>query len=105
VCAICNEPINGGGDMHEALVTRGDVTKRPYLMYLIMAPENCVLLHRECHTVASTEMGQKACARHLLAYEGKERILTFLKGLLPTTKGTEVRQAINLIEEILECEK
>ena len=48
VCDICDYPLLDAFDMHEVIITRGDVSKR-HQQHLIFAKYNCVLLHPICH--------------------------------------------------------
>ena len=48
VCPLCMNIIHEIPDMHEALITKGDVSGHP-LGYLINDKHNCVLVHHKCH--------------------------------------------------------
>lgn len=49
ICLVCREPFNVW-DMHEGIVTRGDVRGWPMIrQLLIMCALNCIPLHHTCH--------------------------------------------------------
>ena len=47
VCPICNDPVMYGGDMHEALITKGMVRGNKDADK-INSRQNCVIRHNEC---------------------------------------------------------
>lgn len=100
VCAYCGQPIvNRECDMHEVIITRGDVQKwEPYMIDMIFVPQNCVLVHHgECHSKASTREGQILCIQHLLQYEASESIANWINTLpFRSEMGVE---ALNLLKE------
>ena len=103
-CPVCNEGMTDSGiEMHEALLTRGDVQGcNDEVKAAIMVRENCVIVHSgACHIAAQTKRGKLLCAKHLLLYEGFTHIeewLIKMKGLMRTTQPFE---RINLISELM----
>jgi len=81
-CPICRQPVSNSRpfDMHEAILTRGDVQGcRPEVQDAIMVRQNCVLVHHEkCHELAATDWGQLKCLQHLILFEGYSVICTWL---------------------------
>ena len=64
ICCICGEPIRGGGEIHESLITRGMLRDKDKL-HLILVPENSNLVHSACHPESgrdSDEDFRKCCA-------------------------------------------
>lgn len=98
VCGYCDEPIIDAPDMHEVLITRGDIQGNPDLEPVVMVRENCVLVHpKKCHIEAATKEGQKKCIRHLIKYEGKSNLLFWLNTLSVITKSSIANEAYNLV--------
>ena len=87
-------------DMHEVLITRGDLSGSP-VQYAIMVAENCVLVHHEdCHHNAATTEGQAQCVRHLISYEGYDNIRNWLIEMDDLMKGNQALHALRLLKEI-----
>lgn len=94
ICAICNRGIfYDSMDMHEALVTRGNVRGNPDLLWMIMVRENTVLVHPgKCHKEAATKEGREKCLNFLIRHEGYEAIREFLLKMniaMTTNLGSE----------------
>jgi hypothetical protein len=103
MCAICGKPPNNGAlEMHESLVTRGDVSGNLELTYDIMTGYNCVLVHKECHEHANSEEGKRACAKNILKYNNYEDIMRWLGCLCRKMRSSTARQATYLIKELHE---
>lgn len=99
ICPICNH-FGGNMDMHEVLITRGDLSGSP-IQQAIMTAENCVLVHHEdCHHNAATTEGQAQCVRHLISYEGYDNIRNWLIRLDGMMKGNQAIYALKLLKEI-----
>ena len=99
ICPICRKPItrSTGFHLHEAIITRGDVQRLPKgLRDEIFVPENCVILHPNCHICADTKRGRRICARHLLRTEGYENILKWLVDMNLYGKGV-FGEAVQLV--------
>lgn len=86
VCPICGEKIQSIGDMHEALISRGDVQGAPdNVKQMIFSRYNCIHRHNQCPTgghfhapgIGGSETFEK-CARALVEYEGYEGIYEWL---------------------------
>ena len=105
-CGYCDEPIREwkyefGVDMHEAFLTRGDIQGRPDLAPHIMVRENCAIVHTgDCHLEAQTKEGQRTVAKHLLYWNGKDSIVSWLENLEDDFVGTTITEAINLVSEV-----
>ncbi|MEI7846962.1 MAG: hypothetical protein WCK35_14270 [Chloroflexota bacterium] len=48
ICCICGEPIKGGGEIHDSIITRGMI-RNADKVHLILVPENSNLVHSDCH--------------------------------------------------------
>jgi hypothetical protein len=100
-CAICGEPPREGAlQMHESLITRGDVSGNWELIYDIMTGYNCVLVHKDCHEYANTEEGKRVCAKNILEWCAKDDITRWLGCLSRKMRSGTAREAIRLIEEV-----
>jgi len=99
LCALCGKHLNGnGGEMHEALITRGEVMGTD-LMTAIMVRENCVILHPLCHRKAHTSENRIKCAEYLLQWELKEVIDAWIERISAGyTLPTEVNDAKRFVE-------
>jgi hypothetical protein len=88
ICPICNEPVRMP-DMHEVIITRGDVQGSSVVHQLkIFVRENCVLVH------------PGKCILHLVEKEGLIVILQYLaemEGVLPREL---LNEAINLVQHV-----
>lgn len=63
------------GEVHEAIVTRGDVqSSSEEIKKSIHTTENCVLVcSQRCHNIAQhTDAGKIACENYLRKWEGKK---------------------------------
>lgn len=93
-CAICGDILYGGeSDMHEVLITRGDIRGQEHLLPYIMVKANCVLVcpggsGSKCHSKAETKEGQRICIKHLLQFESEDRIIAFLDTLAGEMKSS-----------------
>lgn len=99
-CPICDKVIEGGGDMHEALITRGQAKGAPEDEYIkIFVPVNVVILHpADCHLKAQhTDEGWELCLRQILKYHTKEDIYNWL-GKLNLGIAMEVRKRVEQFE-------
>jgi hypothetical protein len=86
-------------DLHEAILTRGDIPKKKQT--LIMVAENCVLVHRDlCHKGAATLHGQVRCISHLIKHEGMEKIETWLNCVALELKGNQAQAALIWVRAI-----
>ena len=99
MCPICS--LAGGDmDMHETLITRGDLAGSP-LQQEIMVAENCVLVHNQhCHHSAGSTEGQRQCVKHLIHNEGYEDVRNWLLKMDDMMKGSQALQALRLVKEI-----
>jgi hypothetical protein len=93
ICASCNKGIFGGVEMHEALISRGNVRGNKDLLVKIMVRENCVLVHPgSCHRKAETEDGKIKCLNFLIRHETYENVKNFLltmNAIMQTQLGSE----------------
>jgi hypothetical protein len=88
ICPICNRAIReydfDGGDLHEALITRGDVSGHKY-QHLIYSAFNCVVVHHSCHMQIAGHGGDEVfekCARYLVEHEGFDLVHEWLIGMM-----------------------
>ena len=84
VCAVCRDPIFGGPDMHEAILTRRDIMGVEKALPMIMRRENCVLVHpggsaSKCHSLAHSD--RVTVIRRLIEYEGFDHIMEWLEDM------------------------
>lgn len=101
VCAYCGEPVIGAPDMHEALITRGNIRHSEELKLLIYVRENCVLVHHgKCHENATTEAGRRKCIKNLLRYNKLRDIITWLDNFGERTKSALAEERIILVTEV-----
>lgn len=101
VCGLCAKPITTGADLHEALITRGDISGADHLKELVHVRENCVLLHPGgCHSKAATRQGQKQVALMLITWEGLNNILDWLLTLDDLMTGSQAEHAKLLLMEV-----
>lgn len=97
-CPVCEKAIKDAPDMHEILLTRGDFPKD--MQYLIWSKYNCGLVHPECHPQAATTTNQQKLVKALVYHEGYDEVLNWLVGLEQYVKGTQVQQAVRLLESV-----
>jgi hypothetical protein len=75
------KPLNGSGELHEVMLTRGDVQfAKDEDKLRIHVPQNCTVLHPgPCHHAAQhTEEGKIACLRQMVFFEGYDALQTWL---------------------------
>jgi len=89
-CPICSEPIIGGGNMYEALITRSSVIKTSEeIQDMVNHACNCIIRHRICpdgkisHT--DGEEFWAKCLHHLIYWEGREAVEEYLKFMAEQT--------------------
>jgi hypothetical protein len=105
ICPICGQPIETP-DMHEVILTRGDVQYNDAVFrLLIYVPENCVLLHPgKCHHEAATKAGQMKCILQLLESETYDGIMAWLESIKAQGKGAalydEAMRKVNMVMEV-----
>lgn len=106
VCAICDEGMVSGCDMHEVFFTRGDLMKSDFsVIEDSVTGKNCVLVcpggnTSPCHAKAATKEGQRKCINHLIAWEGPKRILRWLRIMNKHMTGNQGQNAIRLYKEV-----
>lgn len=104
-CAICGKLLRNGSDMHEALITRGDIRGREDLTKYIMVKENCVLVcpggsGGSCHRKAETKEGRKICIKHLFNFVPFMDIVSFLKAMDDLMKGPTPHERLAEVQEL-----
>lgn len=101
LCAICGKPPHNGQalEMHESLITRGDVSGNIELMYDIMTRYNCVLVHRECHVPANSDENKLLCAVNILQYEDYRKVNKWLNCMNTRMLSNTARVAKSLLIE------
>lgn len=80
-CPMCRKSLGSGGvEMHEALITRGDVQGLPFESQVqIYVPANIVLVHPHCHYKAQwCKRGKRIAARDILRWNGDINVYGFL---------------------------
>lgn len=79
-CPICRKGLGHEVEMHEALITRGDVRGLSFEKQVqIYCPQNISLLHPHCHVKAQwLERGKRVVARDILRWNGEESVRAFL---------------------------
>lgn len=99
LCAYCGKPMKYGYDMHEAILTRGDIRGNPELSPLIMVKYNCCLVcHGKCHIESATRDGRRKMIMYLISWEGYNNIINWLESI-PTISG-QAMNAIRLVTEV-----
>jgi hypothetical protein len=102
-CSFCGKgiPSYNGIDMHEALITRGDIRGVKHLEEKIYTRYNCVLLHHvSCHVEAATKQGHRTCVRSLVALEGTA-VLEWLYRMNLEMRSSQVDEQIRMVKEII----
>ena len=81
ICCICGQPIKGGGEIHESIITRGMI-RNADKAHLILVPENSNLVHSDCHPESGrgSEQDFRKCANDLYLYEGS-KVLEWLESI------------------------
>ena len=101
VCAICGKPsTNGALQMHESLITRGDVSGNKFLMEKIMVSSNCVLVDPACHEFANSEENKVACVVNILKYNRYDDVIAWLLEMNGYMKNGIPLDAISLVKEV-----
>lgn len=106
ICAICNLPIRKSPDMHEVLITRGDIQGNRFdLTPMIMVPVNCVLVHpgggqSKCHQFAHTKKGQEQAVAHLLTWQQQRDIENWLEIMADVMNSGEPERNLRLVREV-----
>lgn len=101
-CGYCGKPIMSGGEMHEAIITRGDVRLVQRSYQVITNRCNCVIVHSECHASAATKEGAKRILAYLVRYEGRKNMLFWLSSIASQLK--EPLEINALMEQVMEVE-
>jgi hypothetical protein len=80
MCPICRQYLGEEVEMHETLITRGDVQGLPFETQIqIYCPQNISLLHSECHRIAQwTTRGKRIVARDIIRWNGEDSVRSFL---------------------------
>lgn len=103
ICAYCGEPIMQEPEMHEAILSKGNVQGNFLAEEAINTEENCVLTHPggknldSCHSKLHTRAGRERAIRHLLKYIPRERIIEWLDKMNSIMRSTE---AYERMEEV-----
>lgn len=99
-CAYCGKPIMQGGEMHETIVTRGDIRMARHLHTVVMHRCNCSIVHSECHQEAATKEGTQKVIKHIIKHEGKDAVLNWLYNMRVELRGSaEIDALIQYIKE------
>ncbi len=85
ICPLCGKPILSyeAVDLHEALITRGDVA-RQVNQSLIYHRCNCVVVHHICHMQIAGhggDIGFEKCARQIVAFERRQAVHAWLMAM------------------------
>ncbi|MCL4561933.1 MAG: hypothetical protein M1281_15160 [Chloroflexi bacterium] len=89
-CPVCMQPLGNQGELHEVILTRGDVRGCPEEVRLsIHAPINCVIVHPgPCHLKAQHELeGKLACLSQIAFFEGFEPMIYWLNAVEHSARG------------------
>ena len=99
ICPICRHPAQTP-DMHEAILTRGDVQGLPIAQRAkIFVRANCVLVHPgKCHIKAATKEGTRKCVLQVLEKEGLAAIMQWLAGMESVLPQELLNEAIDLVQ-------
>ncbi len=103
ICCICGEPIKGGGEIHESIITRGMIRDKDKVD-LILVPENSNLVHSACHPESGRggDAEFRKCCEDLFVHEDG-RVLEWLDRIAEefSTIVTQVRR--DYLVAIAEC--
>lgn len=96
---MCRKPLFNGVEVHEALITRGDVQGLPFAKRMqIFCAQNCVEVHaNDCHMRAQFyPRAKRFVAKYLIYWNGEQAILDFLHYMndIGVTKAKEVEREI-----------
>lgn len=93
-CAVCGEALTDSMEMHEVLLTKGDVQGAPApVKSLINSRFNCVLVHPLCHPKAQHEhQAFMRCIQQLILYNGYEQVAAWLSNMGAILKGGQVKE-------------
>lgn len=98
VCAICGQPSTIGAlQMHESLITRGNIRGNKELMDKIMVSSNCVLVDPICHESADSPESKIACVKNILKYNKYEDVLVWLSDMSTLMRNDVPFNAIRLV--------
>ena len=94
ICPICNQEIQGVGDMHEALLPKSAVMKAPKeVQEMINHQCNCVIRHHICpggkHSHTGGTGGEEIwakCLLHIVRWEGVESVEEYLQFMAGQTQ-------------------
>lgn len=105
ICGICEEPLISGCDMHEGIITRGDIRGQKHLTPYIMVEPNCALVcpggsGSKCHSKAETKEGKIIIMQHILQFHPYIQVQAFLETLDEKMKGNQAQDALRLLEEV-----
>jgi hypothetical protein len=91
ICPVCKHAIFGAPDLHEAIITRGQVAGTGKARKdKIYSRYNCVLRHNTCPTGQSHTPGIgshedfDACLKQIIEFEGYEALLEWLASMEDT---------------------
>lgn len=109
-CPICKGRFHTSEpSMHEVFIPRGVVKGcSQEVQEKIYVPENVVLIHEQnnCHIIAQHEMqGKVACAIQIIAYQGYENILNWMKDIDSCLKTKDFQKYSILEDAMREYEK
>ena len=100
ICCICGEPIKGGGEIHESIITRGMI-RNSDKVHLILVPENSNLVHSDCHPESGrgSDLDFWKCANDLNLHEGN-KVFQWLENIqeeFPTIVAQSKREYLQQI--------
>ena len=114
ICAYCGEPIMEEPEMHEAILSKGNVQGNFLAEEAINTEENCVLTHPggknldSCHSKLHTKLGRERAIRHLLRYVTREKIIAWLdrmSGILRSETVYERMQEVIAMDITMTAER
>lgn len=108
-CCYCYEvsPINDDNpanmfDVHEIILSRGDIMGTPPNMILeIMDEHNCGWIHRKCHQFAEGGNGRLRGILYLMRYEGVTAVKEWCRKMNEQLLQTSFMNDIILVEEFM----
>lgn len=90
----------GALQMHESLITRGNIQGHKSLMEKIMVSSNCVLVDAACHEFADSKEGKINCAINILKYNHYDDVMAWLMEMNSYMRNGVPLEAIRLIKEV-----
>jgi len=90
VCLVCGNGLYGSGDVHEAIIKKGDLPADDR----VNSEFNCVTLHRQCHK--NTREVDAICLAFLVWYHGARKVQNWIRSLEMRNLPTRARLILEM---------